>query len=916
MRKQSRLPVYFVLFFALFMLGGFLINLMTDYLWFKEVGFTNRYWTQLLTETASRTTFFLLFFGIMWGNIALALSFIKRELESPSNPEILYVGETRVNVSEWLGKQRPALLITAFISFIIGMPLALNWTQIVSWFHRVPFNTPDPVFGLDVSFYIFTLPILESLYHWAFTLTFITLIGTLVVYIPAILRGATKGRFILTGRPLSHLSALLGVLVLLKSCGYILAGYDLLFSQNRQWFGAFYTDIHAHLLAYQVLTGLTLVLGIILLLNFKLKKVMLPLMGVGIWIAISFILGSIYPAIVQRLVVTPNEYSKEAPYIQHNIKFTTQAYGLENIESKPFAAIHDLSQASLKNNAPTLNNIRLWDYRPLRDTYQQIQVIRQYYKFVDVDIDRYRIGNEYMQVMLSPREIDVPKDARTWTNEKLVYTHGYGVAMTRVNAVEKEGLPKLLIRDIPPVSPSELKIDRPELYFGENQSDYVIVKTQEKEFDYPKGNENVYTTYQGKAGIQIGNSFLKRLMFAWQFGDTDLLFTSRLTPESRLVMSRNIVERCNKIFPFLILDEDPYIAIDQGRLVWILDAYTVTDQFPYSQPVSSRINYIRNAVKITIDAYDGSVNAYISDPTDPLIQTWQKVFPGLFKPLTAIPESLKDNLRYPEFLFTIQAEIFKTYHMTESHILYNQEDKWTFPKETFDDKLQDLDPYYNIMRLPGEPKEQFMMMVPFTPATKTNMIAWMAAKSDYPDYGKLIVYKFPKDRLVYGPQQIEARINQDPAISPQLSLWNQQGSRVLRGNLLVIPIENSILYVEPLYLKSEQSQIPELKRVVVAYDEQIAMESTLEDALAVIFGGKAGLTGGTLQEAPSTDSTDTTAKQKQNINQATSIKDLARQAATHYERAQQKLKAGDWAGYGEEMKLLQNSLRQLERQSQ
>jgi uncharacterized membrane protein (UPF0182 family) len=619
------------------------------------------------------------------------------------------------------------------------------------------------------------------------------------------------------------------------------------------------------------------------------------------WILVSFLFSGIYPEIVQRFNVTPNELSKERPFIENNIKFTNAAFDLNKIKETDFPVANNLSREMINRNAPTIHNIRLWDYRPLRETYKQIQVIRQYYDFLDVDIDRYHLGKEYVQVMLSAREISIPPAAKTWINERLVYTHGYGVAATRVNEVESEGLPKLLVKDIPPVSPPDLKIERPEIYFGESQSDYILVKTKEKEFDYPKGNENAYSIYSGTAGIPL--SPLRRFIFAYLFGDTDLMFTGTLLPESRILYRRNILERVKTIMPFLSYDDDPYIVVSGGKMYWILDGYTQSKRYPYSQSYANQFNYIRNPVKVVIDAYNGNTKFYLMDNTEPMIQTWQKIFPNAFVPFDQMLEDLKSHIRYPELLFTVQSKMYAVYHMREAQIFYNQEDKWAIPNEMFGSEKQPVEPYHVIMRLPGESKEEFMMMVPFTPALKDNMIAWMAAKSDMSDYGKLIVYKFPKDKLVYGPMQIEARIDQDPIISSQLSLWNQKGSSVIRGNLLVIPIEDSIMYVEPLYLKSEQSQIPELKRVIVAYGERIAMEQTLEESLNVVFGGK-----------PTPVSTTVQPEQPKQVGQ--SLRELAKQAGQHFDKAQEKLKAGDWSGYGSEMQQLRDIINQMERQKE
>jgi uncharacterized membrane protein (UPF0182 family) len=907
MKFTARFRMGLLITFLLLVLFGtrFFVNLYTDWLWFKELGFTSIFSTRLLAQAMIVAGMFLLFFGIVWGNIRFALKSLPNPVRQDEN--VIYIDDMQ---KFHLGTSRLLLYITLFLAFITSLGGQAQWDTILPFLRGASFGVKDPVFQQDISFYVFTVPVMEFAANWLFSVIVFSMLGTLATYALSQTLSFFQGKISFHPNLIRHLSALLGALGLVIGFKFWLRGFDLLYTPHQSWFGAFYTDVNARLFAYRVMAGLSVVVAAFMFANIWRRKIFSPLFAIAVWLGASVILAGIYPALLQKFIVNPNELSKEAPYLENNIQYTNRAYGLDQVKESPFPVAENLSRDVISKNMPTIGNIRLWDHRPLKETYKQIQVIRQYYDFLDVDIDRYKVGNEYVQVMLSPREITVPPSARTWTNEKMVYTHGYGLAMTRVNAVEKEGLPKLLVKDIPPVSPYGLNISRPEIYFGESQSDYILVKTREKEFDYPKGNENVYTTYSGKAGIPIG-SFFRRLIFAYRFGSTDLLFTSRLTPNTRLLYRRNITERLGTLFPFLRLDDDPYMIIaSDGKLFWLVDGYTLTNRYPYSKPLGNRFNYIRNSVKIAIDAYDGTVNAYITDPDDPLIQTWARVFPGVFKNADQIPADFRAHFRYPEQLFRAQAYIYAQYHMKDIQVFYNQEDKWAIPSETFDNQTQDVEPYFVIMRLPGEAKEEFMLMIPFTPASKTNMIAWMAAKCDPEDYGKLVVYQFPKDKLVYGPQQIEARIDQDPVISPQLSLWNQQGSRVFRGNLLVIPIEDSLLYVEPVYLKSEQSQIPELKRIIVAYDEKIAMESSMEDALLSIFGGKALPQGQELE--PSADKAETGTAATDQPASSVTLKTLARQASQSYQKAQERMKAGDWAGYGQEMNKLKDTLRQME----
>jgi len=558
--------------------------------------------------------------------------------------------------------------------------------------------------------------------------------------------------------------------------------------------------------------------------------------------------------LIQRYQVSPNEIDKEKPYIDFNIRYPRLAYGLDNIEEREFPAEDTLTLQDLRKNEATLKNIRLWDTRPLLATYSQLQEIRTYYKFTDIDIDRYRINGEYRQVTLSPRELsskDLP--SRIWINERLTYTHGYGAVVGPVNRVTREGLPEFWVKDIPPAASTDLRISRPELYFSELATDYVFVKTRAKEFNYPAGDQNVYTVYEGQGGIPLG-SVWRKLLFAAHLGDIKLLMSNDLTSASRVLLYRNIRERVQRIAPFLRYDDDPYMVISAaGRIVWLLDGYTVSDWFPYSAATRGLGNYVRNAVKVTLDAYDGTVHFYVADPTDPLIRTIAKIFPGLLQPLEAMPADLRAHIRYPEGLFRVQAAMYAVYHMRDTQVFYNKEDLWSIPLAHGDGPDRPMEPYYLILRLPGEPKEEFVLLIPFNPSKKDNLSAWLAARSDPPHYGKLVVYNFPKQKLIYGPRQIEARIDQDSFISQQLSLWNQRGSQVVRGNLLVIPIERSLVYVEPLYIAAEKGQLPELKRVIVGFGDRIAMEETLEGAMARVFGGPAPQAGTELAPSPAAE---------------------------------------------------------------
>jgi hypothetical protein len=583
---------------------------------------------------------------------------------------------------------------------------------------------------------------------------------------------------------------------------------------------------------------------------------------------------------------------------------TREAYLLDRVAEKDFAAEENLNAAALERNNLTIKNIRLWDHRPLLTTYGKLQEIRTYYKFVDVDVDRYTVDGEYRQVMLSPRELsyrDLP--SRGWINERLTYTHGYGLVAGPVNRISPEGLPEFFLKDIPPAGSGLPNVTRPETYYGELGNDYVFVRTRSQELDYPSGDQNVYARYAGRGGIPV-NSLLTKLAFAARLGELKVLLSDDLTADSRVMIYRDIGARVRQAAPFLKFDRDPYLVLSaDGRLVWMIDAYTTSSRYPYAQPMRG-FNYIRNSVKATVDAYHGTVTFYIADPDDPVIRTYAKAFPGVLRPLAEMPKDLQAHIRYPEDLFSVQARMFATYHMQDPQVFYNKEDLWVVPRLPQEGRDREMEPYFTVMRLPGEPREEFILLLPFNPSGRDNMIALMAARADAPNYGRLIAYTFPKQKLVYGPRNIDARINQDPVISQQISLWNQQGNRVLRGSLLAIPIDESLIYVLPLYLAADQAgALPELRRVVVAYGNQIAMEPTLEQALGRIFGGRVRGDEGVARPrepgAPPAAAGDGL------------LAGLVQRAWEAWQRAQEAVRRGDWAGYGQEQKRLEEALREL-----
>ena len=874
---------------ALYILINVAKGLYTEWLWFDSLGYSSVYVTILKTKVL---VFFsaAIIFGILFlGNLVLA-THLAPETETHFWPWAIVRRLQEIS-------KLSIILGTALLSVIFGLVAQSNWQVVLRFLNGQSFGIADPVFHKEVGFYVFSLPFLHLLQGWLLSALIITLLGSGGIYLLSYT--VQRLRFDLARPVLAHLGGL-GIAILgLFAWGYWLGIWELVFSERGVVFGASYADIHAKLPALWILMGVVLVCMGILVVSILRRNFRLPLYAIGGWIVAAIIIGGVFPSLVQRLQVQPNELARERPYIEYNIQFTREAFALNRVEEQSFPAEKTPSPQDIAQNEVTINNIRLWDHRPLKDTYTQIQSFRLYYDFHDVDVDRYIIDGEYRQVMLSARELSAEKlagQAQTWVNRRLQFTHGYGITLSPVNQISAEGLPILLVKDIPPTG--NLNIDLPQIYFGEKTNEYVIVKTKTEEFDYPMGDENVYGYYQGKGGVSIG-SFIRRLIYAWQFGDINILISNELTTESRILYYRNIRERVNHLAPFLKLDSDPYLVVIDGKLFYIQDAYTTTDRYPYSEPLRDGLNYIRNSVKAVIDAYDGSVTFYITDPDDALIRTYQAIFPELFVPAGQMPESLRAHLRYPEDMFNVQASVYQSYHMRDARVFYNKEDLWTVPREVYFGKEQSMEPYYIIMRLPDEEKEEFLLMLPFTPVNKNNTIGWLAARCDGENYGKLLAYLFPKDRLVYGPSQIENRIQQDTVITEQLALWGRGGSRVIRGNLLMIPLGRSNLYVEPVFLQAEAGGLPELKRVIVAAGDQIAMEPTLEESIAAIFGTKAPPTEPVVKPAPPEEAV------------APEIANLVEEAQQHYNQAQQYLKSGDWAGYGKELDALRAVLDRL-----
>ncbi|MBU2543600.1 UPF0182 family protein [Patescibacteria group bacterium] len=911
---------------AFFIFFSSIITLITDWWWFSEVGFTGIFIKSLGTKVV--LGFAIGFFAAAFLLTNLVLALRSKIPWMATIPEAL-IGQP-LSLNDRIVKKL-GIIFCLSVSFFIGLVAAASWQDVLKFLVTTPFGQIDPLFGRDLSFYVFSLPVYSLGLSLLRILVLLSLIISGAIYL---LRGSLNfstmlGKINLNnlskklgGPPIKlpkhtssdqkarlHIGILLSLFFTTVAIGTYFSLFELLTVQSGPVFGAAFTDANVMIPIIKisvVIFGLTAILALF----YGVSGNITPLMGAISLIIVVKLVSGIVPSVFQKLVVAPNELVKETPFIKYNIEATRKAYGLDKIEEREIAADKPITASDISANNLTIKNVRLWDRTPLLSTFSQIQEIRTYYEFANVDNDRYTIDGEVRQIMLSPRELasdSLPNKA--WINERLTFTHGYGVAAGPVNQVTPEGLPVLFVKDLPPKSEvKELEVDRPEIYYGEILNDYVITKTKSKEFNYPKGEENVYTTYVGKGGVEL-NSLLRRFLYSVRFSSLKMLLSSDVTGESRILYNRNIKERVAKIAPFLTYDRDPYVVVANGKLYWIVDAYTSTNRYPYSQPLplnGGNVNYIRSSVKAVVDAYDGTVSLYQADSEDPIIKTYAKMFPNIFRPLSDMPQSLIPHLRYPEDIFTLQTAAYTTYHMDDPQIFYNKEDLWEIPaiaqegEQQVGDKVPAMTPRHMIMKLPSEKKEEYILMLPFTPKAKDNLSAWMVARNDGEQYGKLVVYRFPKDKLVFGPKQVIGRINQDAEVSRQISLWDQRGSQVIQGSLLAIPIEESLLYVRPLYLKADAGKIPELKRVIVAYENRIVMEETLEQGLAKLFGTNIA------QQAKSPWVTVPSI-----ILPNASQENLTKQATETYDAAIRAQKEGDWSRYGEEIKKLGEILNKL-----
>ncbi len=899
---------------ALLLVGMFFLLLalpaaaerITDWLWFREVGFERVFLLKLGAQWALGFGGGLIAFGLIYGNARFALRGIERSAESVV---VLAAGGIATR-ERFLVKvaQVAALPGALLLSFLMAAGVGAQWRTLVQYLYATPFGSVDPIFGEDIAHYVFTLPALQIGMDFAWGIVFISL---LVIAVPIYFaRGDVswvRGRLTIEPSAELHLAILAALWLVISAARTWWIGIpSLLSGTHGPLQGASWTDLHVRMPGMRALAVGLIAGGAFLVWRARRGDLARAVLLVVIAnIGLTAMVTMVVPTIVQRLVVQPNELDRETPQIVHHIAATREAWGLDAVERRELQADEQLTAADIARNRATIDNVRLWDREPLLQTFGQIQSIRTYYDFVNVDDDRYLVNGQMRHVLLSARELDPSSlPTRTFVNEHLTFTHGMGLTLGPSNEVTPEGLPVLWIKDLPPATNIALDVTRPQIYFGELDRTWVLAPSRQREFDFPsaEGDAAEYSTYEGKAGVPI-NSFWRRLVFAVRFGSINILLSGDLDERTKVIFHQQVKERAELALPFLAFDEDPYLVVsDSGHLKWILDGYTATSRYPYSARTNDGINYLRNSVKVVVDAYDGTIEAYLSDPTDPMINTLSQIYPGMLRPMERMPADLRAHMRYPEDLFRAQTALYATFHMTDPETFYHREDQWQIPAAQQSSVTSGYARHI-VMRLPGEERAEYLMMRPFTPRQKDNLAAWMVARNDGEHYGKLVAYRFPRQSLVFGPTQVANRINQDTEVSRQTSLWDQGGSEVIRGELLVIPIETSLLYVQPIYLRAQGGKIPELKRVVVAHEGRVAMEETFEAGLRTLFGDGTG----TAPRAATASGAPVPAPTAASVaNEA-----LVRQAQQHYDRAKAAQRADDWATYGTEMQKLGEVLKRL-----
>ncbi|MBE6025684.1 MAG: UPF0182 family protein [Clostridiales bacterium] len=937
-----------------------LVNFIANFLWFKEMGYLDVFFKQLVTQLTVGIPTFV----VVTALVILYLNHLRKgyfkQIASGEETDMKALKKATIVL---------ALLFGAGATFFAVTQL---WFEILKFANSTGFDIQDPLFHLDIGFYLFKLDFLTQLNELLIgviigfvALTVIYYILLLTVRTPDMFednpqQGQTQeqeqyddGRYSGASNPFENaakgaedifskfgfkikrkapqprkqfdddnfkrlmkiasgkIAGLGCIFFLMLAIDFFLKQFDLLHAHTGAVYGAGFTDVNITLWMYRVLCGLA-VISAILFVVYMAKKQYKKILTVPVIMIVVGLIGTGAAMLVQNFIVSPDELQKETPYLLNNIEYTQYAYGLEDVDIKSFAADNTLTAEDIANNMETITNIRINDFEPAEQFYNQTQSIRQYYTFNDVDNDRYWVNGEYTQTFLTAREIDENKISDTWLNRHLKYTHGYGVAMSRVDKVTSSGQPDVLVGNIPPVSAvDEIEITRPEIYFGELSNDYVVVGTKEQEFDYPNGDSNSYNMYDGNAGIKM--NLFNRLVFAIREGSLKLLVSSNINGDSRIIINRNVVDRVHTIMPYLSYENDPYMVTVDGKLYWIIDAYTVSNLYPYSEPYSeeTNVNYIRNSVKVVIDAYNGNTDYYVIDENDPIAQTYAKIYPTLFKKLDQMPDGLKAHLRYANTLFSIQAKVYGKYHMEDVNVFYQSEDLWDIGNEIYGMEKQQIIPNYYIAKLPGESKAEFFNSVPFTPRSKQNMTALMIARNDGDNYGQLVLYQFPKSKTVYGPEQIEAQIDQNTEISKDFTLWASNGTTYRRGNLFVIPINTSVLYVEPVYLEAQNSSIPEVKRIIMAYKDQIAYGETLADCIITLFGYDINADSETKPDDSSIINPDDGEEEGGETPEAMTQAELIAKAQEAFNKAQEAQQQGNWAAYGTYLEQLEDYLNQL-----
>ncbi|NLN76149.1 MAG: UPF0182 family protein [Armatimonadetes bacterium] len=921
-------PIILAVIALLTIFGGALVTFYTDYLWFKDLGYQKVFTTRLLTQIKIGVLFGLMFFAIIYGNLWYA-----RRIAPPS--PTMGIEQQLLERLGRLARRGLGLLLFAgsvVVSVMVGLEAATHWRQWLMCFHSTPFASADPVFGKDIGFFVFQLPFLTYLYYWLFFALAASTIASIGLHYADEAIEMFGNNLQFAPKVKAHICTLVAAMFFLKAWGYRLAMYNLLFSKGSLFDGAGHTEIKATLPALWILLIAALIGGLLVLANIRRRGIGYSVGAFASLIGLSIVVGSAYPAFVQRYSVQPNELEYQSKYISRAVKATQTAYGLTQVSTQAFAAENDLTAQQIHENRATVENIRLWGKKPLQDQNNQLQTVQQYYHFEDIDVDRYWLADKntgekrYRQVWLGAREMSqaqLPDTAKTWINQHLKYTHGYAYCMSPVNEISEEGKPLFFVKDMPPRATVDMPIERMGVYFGELTHEYVIVKTSAEEYDYPSGSGTVPTKYEADAGIRVGD-FWRKFLFSLRFQDINLLLNENIRPESRLLFRREIDDRISTLLPFIEFDQDPYLVTADGGLYWMRDGYTISDSYPYAKYFGMQgtpFNYIRNSVKVVVDAYTGKVDAYIiEDPLpDPLIRTYDKIFPGIFKPIDQMPDELREHIRYPEDLFRIQTAVYTRYHYSADRPqdFYGNSDLWEIPKTASLAGLSSeptyMEPYYVIMKLPNGSSEEFILMTPYVHSgARKNMVAWMCAKCDQPNYGQLVLYQLPT-KNVNGPQQVGTFASQDPTISSQLTLWNKEGSSADTGDMLIIPVESTFLYVVPVYLSSTTSgtQIPEIKRVVVALGDRVAMMPTLNDSLSTLVGQtisvptQTGMVAGALAtKAPGVTT-------KPAIVATPDTAQLVDQANNNYAKAQEALRNGDWNEYGKRMSALEKDLKDL-----